>query len=345
VLTSWEGNDCYNYSPLIRSFRQTNVAITGQGTLDGRASNARWWPWFGDPAFGWQTGMPRQGTDSSRLKNQGETGVPVSQRLYGPGHYLRPHFIEPYGCTNVLIEGVTIRNAPFWAIHPIFSASVTIRNVKVISQGPNNDGCDVECCKDVLVSGCYFDTYDDCIVVKSGRGRDGLISPRRESPSRDIVLRSNRVSRGGGAIAIGSEQSAGIHHVYVDGLTGDNAGLYTGVLIKANPRYGAGIVEEIHVRNVVLVGVRNRAVLVTSRVYGLTSGPYRPTFRGINVSGMTCGGSQNALRFEGLPDKPIQSVRVTDSAFNNVTGTGVVKSDITGLTLANVRVNGQLVVG
>ena len=107
--------------------------------------------------------------------------MPVAQRVYGAGHYLRPNFIEPYGCTNVLIEGVTIRNAPFWAIHPVFSTSVTIRNVKVISQGPNNDGCDVECCKDVLISGCYFDTFDDCIVVKSGRGRDGLVSPRRET--------------------------------------------------------------------------------------------------------------------------------------------------------------------
>ena len=106
------------------------------------------------------------------------------------------------------------------------------------------------------LTGCYFDTFDDCMVIKSGRGRDGLVSPRRENPSRDVVLRNNRVSRGGGALAIGSEQAAGIHHIYVDGLIGDNAGLYTGVLIKANPQFGAGIIEEIHIRNVALAGVR-----------------------------------------------------------------------------------------
>ena len=179
------------------------------------------------------------------------------------------------------------------------------------------------------------------MVIKSGRGRDGLVSPRRENPSRDIVLRNNRVSRGGGALAIGSEQAAGIHHIYVDELIGDNAGLYTGVLIKANPQFGAGIVEEIHIRNVALAGVRYRAAHITSRVYNLTTGPYRPIFRSVYISNMTCTNSVNALRFEGLPDTPIQSVRVAESTFTNVSGAGVVRSNVSGLTLANVRVNGQ----
>ena len=63
MLTSWEANDCYNHAPLIHAFRQTDIAISGEGTLDGRASDTRWWPWFGDPAFGWRAGMPRQGGD------------------------------------------------------------------------------------------------------------------------------------------------------------------------------------------------------------------------------------------------------------------------------------------
>src|SRR3954464_12681556 len=191
---------------------------------------------------------------------QGEAGVPVAQRVYGAGHYLRPHFIEPHSCTNVLIEGVTVRNAPFWTIHPLLSGSVTIRDVTVASQGPNDDGCDPESCNGVLIEGCHFDTKDDCIAIKSGRGRDGL---RRAAPSQNIVIRDTRVSRGGGGVAIGSEEAGDVNNVYVDGLTGDNSRLSTGVLIKAQSLYGAGTVEQIYMRNVRLAGVQNAAITMT----------------------------------------------------------------------------------
>ena len=88
--------------------------------------------------------MPHQGPDSQKLSAQGEAGVPVAQRVYGAGHHLRPHFIEPHSCTDVLIEGVTVRNSPFWTIHPMLCRSVTIRGVTVASHGPNDDGCDPE---------------------------------------------------------------------------------------------------------------------------------------------------------------------------------------------------------
>ena len=91
--------------------------------------------------------MPHQGADKARsCSAQGQAGVPVGQRVYGAGHYLRPAFIEPYGCTNVLIEGVRLVNPPFWQIHPLLSRNVTVRGVTVTSQGPNDDGCDPECC-------------------------------------------------------------------------------------------------------------------------------------------------------------------------------------------------------
>src|SRR4051794_37153101 len=121
VLTSWEANDCYNYSPLIYAYKQTNIAVTGPGTLDGQASSRNWYRWVPKAMWGWQPGMPHQGADSRKLRAQGENGVPVGQRVYGGGHYLRPHFIEPHSCSNVLIEGVTVRNSPFWTIHPLFS--------------------------------------------------------------------------------------------------------------------------------------------------------------------------------------------------------------------------------
>lgn len=48
-----------------------------------------------------------------------EDHVPVEDRIFGDGYYLRPQFIQPYKSKNVLIEGVTILNSPMWIVHPV----------------------------------------------------------------------------------------------------------------------------------------------------------------------------------------------------------------------------------
>ena len=93
--------------------------------------------------------------------------------MFGEGSCLRPNFIQPYRCKNILIEGVTIIRSPMWVIHPVLSQNITVRGVTVTSHGPNNDGCDPESCRDVLIEDCVFDTGDDCIAIKSGRNNDG----------------------------------------------------------------------------------------------------------------------------------------------------------------------------
>ena len=99
-----------NFSPFIYAFEQHNVGITGSGTLDGNAGCAHWWPWKGRTECGWKAGDVSQDADRNRLFDMVERGVPVAQRVFGPGHYLRPMFIQPYRCTNVLVEGVTLLN-------------------------------------------------------------------------------------------------------------------------------------------------------------------------------------------------------------------------------------------
>ncbi len=109
------------YSPLVYAYEQHDVAITGKGTLDGQADAEHWWPWK-------RNGHPQsQKPDRDRLFAQAEAGVPVAERVFGAGHYLRPQFVQPYRCTNVLVEGVTITNAPMWVIHPVLSRNVIVR--------------------------------------------------------------------------------------------------------------------------------------------------------------------------------------------------------------------------
>ena len=108
---------------------------------------------------------------SSALRRMGEDAVDVTQRQFGNEHHLRPNFVQLYHCHNVLIDGVTFINSPMWIVHPLLCENVTVRGVTINSHGPNNDGCDPESCRDVLIENCIFDTGDDCIAIKSGACR------------------------------------------------------------------------------------------------------------------------------------------------------------------------------
>src|SRR5205085_1501955 len=121
VYTRFEGTECMNYSPLIYAYEQENIAVTGAGTLDGSASDENWWAWNRKGANG--ADAPAR-ADIRRLIDFGERGVPVKDRVFGQGHYLRPNFIQPYRSRNVLVEGVRIVNSPMWEIHPVLSTNV-----------------------------------------------------------------------------------------------------------------------------------------------------------------------------------------------------------------------------
>ena len=206
VFTRWEGVELMNLSPFIYAFEARNLAITGGGTLDGQADEQHWWQWRlagpGNPG--------RDRAARTRLIEMQARGVPVAERVFGPQDYLRPNFIQPYRSRNILIDGITIINSPMWEIHPVLCESITVKNVTIRSHGPNNDGCDPESCKDVLIDGCTFDTGDDCIALKSGRNDDGR---RINVPVENVVIRNCSMKDGHGGVVIGSEISGGAQHL------------------------------------------------------------------------------------------------------------------------------------
>jgi polygalacturonase len=161
VQTRWEGIECMNYSPFIYAWEQENIAVTGEGTLDGAADWDNWWGWTKKGADKKSLATP----DTAKLNELSVKGVPVAQRVFGAGSHLRPSFFQPYRCRNVLIEGVTIIRSPMWEVTPVLCTNVIVRGVKINSHGPNNDGCDPDSCRDVLIEGCVFDTGDDCIAI------------------------------------------------------------------------------------------------------------------------------------------------------------------------------------
>ncbi len=320
VLTRWEGNDLYNYSPLIYAFRETDIAITGSGMLDGQAGtfpNAQ-----GVPMAWWSFTGPA-GADSLRLKQQGAVPVPlgtavtpIEARVYGiepngTQHYLRPPLIGPYGCENVLIEGVTLLRSPFWQMHPLLCKNVIVRDVTASSLGPNNDGCNPESCTDVLIEDCLFDTGDDCIAIKAGRGYDamvdngvasrlGAVPPWVSYPTtcRNLVIRGCTMLSGHGGVTLGSEMSGGVDHVFAENLNMLSNTLDIALRFKTNIWRG-GFMTNYYARNInVPNGVPgSNGVITIDYFYSASaadrpqdSGPFKPFTDNINVSNLNVGG-------------------------------------------------------
>ncbi len=326
VFTRWEGVELMNYSPLVYAHDEKNIAVTGKGTLDGQAGPQHWWPWKGD-------GHPAsQKPDRDRLFAQAETGVPVAERVYGAGHYLRPSFVQTYRCENVLIEGVTIRNSPMWVIHPVLSHNVTVRGVRVVSSGPNNDGCNPESSTDVLIEDSLFDTGDDCIAIKSGRNADGR---RLAAPSERIVVRGCRMRAGHGGVTIGSETSGSVRDVFVEQTEMSSPDLDRGIRLKTNAVRG-GVIENVFVRDVE-IGETGSAIDIDMQYEEGADGPFVPVVRNILIERLTVGRAGYAFFIRGLPSAPVRGLVVRDSSFKAVSR-GSVLDHVEGLLLQNVAI-------
>lgn len=341
VHTSWEGTELMNYSPLIYAYQKKNVAVTGKGTINGQANNEKWWFWSAGKNYGWEKGMPSQADplNRSRLVDMAEKSTPVSERIFGEGHYLRPSFVEFFDCQNTLIKDIKIVNAPFWVIHPIKSVNVIVDGVTITSHGPNNDGCDPEYCKNVIIRNCSFNTGDDCIAIKSGRDVDG----RRVSiPSENIVVQNCKMYDGHGGVTIGSEISAGVRNVFVENCDMDSPELDRAIRIKTNTKRG-GVVENVFVRNVKVGQVKESVLGIDMfySVHGNQTGNFIPTVKNISLENVTVkNGGKYGILAKGLKESPIKNV-----LFNNVliekTESEYVLDNVEQIQFINTQINGQ----
>lgn len=334
VFTRWEGVECMNYSAFIYAYGEENIAITGEGTLDGGATWDTWWAWNKKPlarasaadkasrglqAFT-EADAAQQQADRNALIQMGETNVPVEQRVFGPGHYLRPNFIQPYKCRNILIEGVTILRSPMWEIHPVLSQNITVRGVKINSHGPNNDGFDPESSRDILVEDTLFDTGDDCIAIKSGRNGDGR---RVNVPSENIVIRNCVMKDGHGGVVLGSECTGGIRNVFVENCEMDSPELDRALRFKNNAIRG-GILENVFMRNVT-IGRVGEAVLTIDLLYEEgAKGGFQPIVRNVQLDNITSTASPRVMFIRGFEGAIIDNIRISNSTFTGVTHTEVV---------------------
>jgi polygalacturonase len=337
VFTRWEGMELMNFSPFIYAFEQENIGVTGPGTIDGAADCEHWWPWKGRTDCGWRKGDVNQDADRNSLFEMVERGVPVAQRVFGPGHYLRPMFIQPYRCTNVLIEGVRLLNAPMWQVHPVLCRNVTVKDLFITSDGPNTDGCNPESSTDVLIANCEFTTGDDCIAIKAGRNADG----RRVSvPTENVVIQRCRMKDGHGGITIGSEASAGVRNVFAEDCRLDSPRLDIAVRVKNNAARGSRI-ENVFARNLEVGQVAQAALAIDFHYEEADKGPFTPVVRNVRLENIRMNRAEYALYLRGFANAPIRDVSIVDCDFGTVAKPNRLEH-VEGLSLRNVRINGRV---
>lgn len=361
VLTRWEGIDCYNTRPLIYAYGETNIAITGNGTIDAQGAPDTWWGRLGIerglppedlmrqdstiikesaismvqadltlPDTTLQSSMTKEVMQAAstaragsraKLQEWNASSAPSYRRIFSAEDGMRPQMINLLNCKAILIEGVTLLNSPFWTIHPLFCEDMIIRDVTIINNAPNGDGCNPESCKNVLIENCTFDTGDDCIAIKSGRNEDGR---RWNIPSENIVIRKCHMKNGHGGVVIGSEISGGFRNLYVENCKMDSPELDRVIRIKSSTARG-GTIENIYIRNIE-VGQCREAVLKINLDYDPDEQARRgftPTVRNIYLDNVKCSKSEYGIWLYGL-DNPlsINNVHINNCTFNGVVSEG-----------------------
>lgn len=291
-LVRWEGVEIYNYSPYIYAKNKKNIAITGHGTFDGNAEKIRTWRKNQKPA-------------QNKLREMGKNLVPVDERRFGEGHFLRFSFIQLMDCKNILIENITIENVPFWVMHPTYSKNITIRNVTVTSPHINNDGIDFDSCEDALVENCVFTCGDDAIVIKSGRDNDAW---RINKPSKNIVIRNCLAPEVLHGLAFGSEMSGGIENIFIDNFYMKKVKQYA-IQFKANRDRG-GYIKNIFIDGIFIDSAKT-ALFFTNDYHGYSGGNYPSEFHHITIDNVFCSHANGkGIEIMGLKEKPIHNIRI-----------------------------------
>jgi polygalacturonase len=338
VRSRWEGTSAWTYAPLLHADGKENIAIVGRGTINGQGEN--WW---------WRNGKDRHHIPSPEQVRRAQAAQSAWKRLIDridsgemtgaadfqlAAEYLRPALVETYRCRHVLVDGVTITNSPFWILHPVYTEDMVVHGISFLSSGPNGDGIDIDSCRNVRISDCFFRTGDDCIVIKSGRDADGR---RTAFPTEHVTVANCVMYEGHGAIVIGSETSGDIRDIAATNIVAK--GTDCGIRIKSNRGRG-GIVENVVCENFVIEDAVKQGIEITTLYTHVPEEPVSertPIFRNFAMSHLTIARATEVASIHGLPEKAVEDLRFSDiSASGKI---GFVCDYANGVALRSVHVD------
>lgn len=349
VPSRWEATNVWAHAPLVYADGKQNISITGRGTLNGQG----WLWWWRSASRGLKPPpgiTPKLEATAAReawraVYARIEAGEKLTKEDFSVAReFLRPSLVGLYNCRNVLVEGVTLFKSPMWMLHPVYSEDIVIRGVRFISadpegkpspegHGPNGDGVDIDSCINVRISDCFFNTSDDCIVIKSGRDNDGL---RTNRITQYITITNCIMYKGHGAVVIGSETSGGIRNITASNIV--SVGTHTGIRVKSMRGRG-GVMENFRFDNWVIEDSKRMALEITMRYGRSEPAPVSektPLFRNFNYSNITIVNAAKVATIQGLEERDVEQLRFVDL---NATGkTGIIADHARDVEMHHVRV-------
>jgi polygalacturonase len=370
IKTSFEGLETYRCMSPIHAHNLENIAITGNGVIDGNGDAWRPVKKSKMTASQWKNLVKSGGV----LSEDGKMWYPSEKSKAGDGRdnfnvpdfnnreafeevkdFLRPVMVSIKECKNVLLDGPTFQNSPAWNIHPLMSEDVTIRNLTIRNPwySQNGDGLDLESCKNVVIYNNTFDVGDDAICFKSGKNEDGR---QRAMPTENVIVKNNIVYHGHGGFVVGSEMSGGVKNVHVSDCV--FMGTDTGLRFKSTRGRG-GIVENIYISNIDMIDIPTEPIRFNlfyggdapvmddggnsapaeQRAEAVPVTEETPSFRNIFMKNIRANGFGNAAFFMGLPEMNLQNVHLEDAILRGTKGISIIDAD--GIQMKNVKVTAE----
>lgn len=330
----YEGFEAWRRQSPITGTGLENISITGSGIIDGNGN--RWRPvkktqmtkaeWTNLTAKGGviiPSGDTEEWYPSQEFLNGKKNGNRrreyTKEEADSYKQYLRPVMVHLVQCKNVMLKGVTFQNSPAWNLHPLMCENLILDglNVRNPYYSHNGDGMDVESCKNVIICRSLLDVGDDAICIKSGKDEEGR---KRGIPTENVIVRDCRVFHGHGGFVVGSEMSGGVNNISVENcqFTGTDVGLRF-----KSTRGRGGVVKNIFINNISMVDITGDAITFDLYYWTFGKGPQgvppvdegTPQFKDITIDNVTALNSGKALKFNGIPEMPIENITVSNSVF------------------------------
>ncbi|WP_275983407.1 glycoside hydrolase family 28 protein [Paenibacillus hamazuiensis] len=322
--TRWSGYECYGYHPLVYGCGLTQVAIKGEGVIEGQGQ--AWWNAYREVKKGI---FPESAVREQLLElNRGLLTSTKSNIAEWESGFFRPALLQLLDCEQVVLEGITLQNSPFWNTHLVYCSNVSVRGVhfKNPSDTPNGDGFDVDSCSNVRISDCHFDVGDDCLCFKSGIDEDGR---RVGRPTEHVTVTNCTMLHGHGGVVFGSECAGGIRDIVISNCV--FIGTDRGIRLKTNRARGGGV-ENVRISNIFMKDVlcplainafyrygvdESNPLMTSSEAVPITEGT--SVIRHLHISDVTAKNCRAAAGFiYGLPERPIEDVSLRNVVFEMV---------------------------
>lgn len=283
-----DGGHTYFHNSLIWAEGQTNVSITGRGTIDGR-------------------GLTRHDTETAGNVQGGSIGMgdkSIALKL----------------CRNVLIRDITIYRGGHFAIIITGCDYATIDNVQIDT---NRDGIDIDCCRFVTVSNCKVNTpHDDALVLKSSYAlkkpvitenvliSNCIVTGYQLGTALDGTYVPEKVNWVCGRIKLGTESNGGFRNITI---TGCNCFYSSGLAFEVVDQ---GKMENIVVSNISMSHVHHYPIYITTgcRNRGPKERQDVSSARDIQINNLIADDcdSLSGILITGMQGTPIENIRLSN---------------------------------